>query len=55
VEALIGTVQQLQHHKFSIKVLNFQHLIAKHYDVKSSAKALETIPLPQNLQDYFQP
>ena len=54
VDALVDTVQQLQHHKLSIKLLTHKQLIAMHNDVMSSAEKLSTIPIPQNLQDYFQ-
>ncbi len=53
VEALMDTIQQLQHHKLSIKLLDFQQLAAMHKDVMASAEALDTIPLPRILQDYF--
>ena len=54
VDALVDTVQQLQHHKLSIKILTHKQLVAMHNDVMTSAESLSTVPLPQNLQDYFQ-
>ncbi len=54
VEALMDTLQQLQHHKLSMKLLDFQQLAAMHKDVMASAETLDTVPLPHNLQDYFQ-
>ena len=46
VEALMDTVQQLQHHKLSIKLLDFQQLAAMQNDVKASAEAFRYHPTP---------
>jgi hypothetical protein len=54
VEALLDTIQQLQHHKLSINLLSQKQLLALGNDVMSSAESLAAVPLPQNHQDYFQ-
>ena len=54
VDTLIDTIQQLQHHRLSIKLLTQPQLIAMHADIKISAANMNSVPFPQNLQDYFQ-
>ena len=54
VLTLLDTIQQLQHHRLSIRLLTQPQLAAMHADIQASAASMNAVPFPQNLQDYFQ-
>ena len=54
IDIVIDTVQHLQHHRLSIRLLSAKQIEILHTNVQTSAAASNLTPLPQHLQDYFQ-
>ena len=54
IDIVIDTVQHLQHHRLSIRLLSSKQIEILHNNVQTAAAASNLTPLPQHLQDYFQ-